>query len=123
MLHSGDTGFIYSLPKFYMDLKNENFEEFVNILNTNFKRRPAGTAMTYSMSSASGVSDERRKLIDAQKDTTIMDNARNYPFYQVNVTRQLGIEEFGENFRMFKSTSVPALFINGTFDGRTPFNS
>ena len=120
MLRSGDAEFVYALPSFYQDILDGRFEKFTSILNDHIKNRPVGTAMTYTMSTASGISTERRRKITSQKDRTIMDNARNYPFYHVDFRNYLGINDLGEVFRNFDSIAIPTLFINGTFDGRTP---
>jgi TAP-like protein len=75
-------------------------------------------AMAVGMDCASGASAERRARIAAEAKDTLLGDAINLPFPEL--CQELGIRELGETFRAPVRSSVPALLISGTLDGRTP---
>jgi pimeloyl-ACP methyl ester carboxylesterase len=74
-------------------------------------------AMTVGMDCASGASVERRARIVAEAGATLLGDAINLPFPEL--CHELGIPELGQAFRAPVRSSVPALLISGTLDGRT----
>ena len=75
-------------------------------------------AMSLAMDAASGVSPERRRRIAEEAKGTLLEDAINFPWGPVR--EALGVRDLGSAFRAPLQTDVPALFISGTFDGRTP---
>lgn len=75
-------------------------------------------AMPTSMDVASGVSPQRRALIQTQSRQSLLGDALNFPFPEVS--DGLGLVDLGEAFRAPLRSDVPVLFISGTLDGRTP---
>jgi pimeloyl-ACP methyl ester carboxylesterase len=77
-----------------------------------------GSAMAYMMDCASGVSNERRKQIAREAKTASLGDVMDFPF--PDVCDAWGNPDAGAAFRAPVRTSLPTLFISGTFDVRTP---
>ncbi len=77
-----------------------------------------GSAMAYMMDCASGVSNERRKQIAREAKTAALGDVMDFPF--PDVCDAWGNPDAGAAFRAPVRTSLPTLFISGTFDVRTP---
>lgn len=75
-------------------------------------------AMPLAMDAASPVSESRRRKSQAQVARSVFGNAVNWP--EANFARALGIEQLGTRWRKPLRTNVPALFISGDLDSRTP---
>jgi len=73
--------------------------------------------MSEAMDLASGASPARLALVTEEAKTALLADTLNYPMPQVmGVRPQL---DAGEAFRAPFRSTVPALFISGTLDGRT----
>ena len=77
-----------------------------------------GSAMTYLMDCASGLSNERRKRIASEARTTLLEDVMDFPF--PDVCDAWGNVDAGATFRAAAKSSIPTLFISGTLDVRTP---
>ena len=103
-----------ALPSFYERLTQGHFSGLASSPEVAFEME----AMAEAMDAASGMSVERRRqfLREAQETTlgggTILAGAE--------LAGALGIPDLGEEFRSPVTSSIPALFISGTLDGRTP---
>ncbi|PBS12398.1 hypothetical protein CMZ82_09585 [Lysobacteraceae bacterium NML93-0792] len=75
-------------------------------------------AMPLAMEVASGHSPQRLDLIEAQATDSLFGDALNFPFPML--AEGLGLVDLGESFRAPLESDVPALFISGSLDGRTP---
>lgn len=75
-------------------------------------------AMSLVMDVASGASPARRAQVAAEEERSVLGRALNFPWPDVGVG--LGLPDLGEAFRAPLRTETPALFVSGTFDGRTP---
>ncbi|WP_231803849.1 alpha/beta hydrolase [Stenotrophomonas sp. MMGLT7] len=75
-------------------------------------------AMPLAMEAASGQSPQRRALVEAQACDSLFGDAINFPFPMLG--EGLGLVDLGEAFRAPLHSEVPALFVSGTLDGRTP---
>jgi pimeloyl-ACP methyl ester carboxylesterase len=82
------------------------------------RRQPLGNAMSLAMDCASGGSPERRARIKHEGEQMLVGNASNFPFE--DACSALGVPDLGEEFRGPLRSDVPALFISGTLDARTP---
>lgn len=78
-------------------------------------------AMSAAMDTASGISEERRRLIAQQAEETLLGDAINFPWEPV--AKALKVRDLGPAFRAPLKTRVPALFISGTDDVRTPLGN
>lgn len=74
-------------------------------------------AMPFAMDIASGITDERLKLVETQAKTSLLGLALNFPMPQLN--KQVPNLDLGDAFRMNPQSAVPTLLISGTLDGRT----
>ena len=77
-----------------------------------------GSAMAFMMDCYSGVSPERRKQIAQEAKTTLLGDVMDFPF--PGVCEAWTKSDLGAMFRSPVKTHIPALFISGTLDVRTP---
>lgn len=75
-------------------------------------------AMPLAMEVASGHSPDRRAMAETQANDSLFGDALNFPFPMIG--DGLGLMDLGEAFRAPLQSDVPALFVSGTLDGRTP---
>ena len=81
-------------------------------------RRGLGSAMSYMMDCASGISKERREQVAREARTALLGDVMDFPF--LDVCDAWGSPDAGPAFRAAAKSNVPTLFISGTFDVRTP---
>ncbi|MEM1127590.1 MAG: alpha/beta fold hydrolase [Bacteroidota bacterium] len=106
------------LPKTYLELLNGDFS---SVAPTVFYGLRSGgfRAMPLVMDIASGISDERRLRIEAEREQTLLGDAINVPA-TYELAASLDLPDLGEAYRAPTVTDVPVLLISGTLDGRTP---
>ena len=85
-----------------------------------FRRQRANVTQA-AMDCASGVSPERWSQIQAQEKTTFLGREFDFPF--PDVCEGWGVRQLEPSFRSEIRSDVPALFIGGTLDGRTPISN
>jgi pimeloyl-ACP methyl ester carboxylesterase len=117
------TGFSFGrdesqLPAHYFAMSKGDFSGAAQGWLRLSKGTGVGSAMAYMMDCASGVSDERRKLIASEAQKTLLGNILDFPFPEV--CDAWGNPDAGQAFRSVVKSSVPVLFISGTLDVRTP---
>lgn len=117
-LQLGDIDFIRAIPGLFYGMANNNFSTPAAILLA-LKALEIGPAMRYTMHCASGVSAERLARIDTEKDTALLGDAVNFPFNNSRVCEAWRAGDLGPDFRAPVRSSVPALFVSATLDGRT----
>ena len=118
-LASGELSFITALPLMIGELDAGRYDLVARQVRDVIKARPIGTAMTYPMDMSSGVSAARARRIAGQEADAILGNAINFPFDQPEYQEAWGIRVLGDEFRAPVVSTIPALFISGTLDGRT----
>jgi pimeloyl-ACP methyl ester carboxylesterase len=122
-IRSGDLDFIQSLPRLFDSLeKRTQLEAVATAVQQTIRQRPIGTAMTYSMHVASGVSAERLARINVQARTALLGNAINWGIGDATFVKALGVVDLGDTFRAPFRSSVPVLIMSGTLDGRAGDN-
>ena len=84
-------------------------------------RRQEVLAMPALMDCASGTSPERWKRIVAEEPSTTLGRDLDFPFPEV--CRAWGVPQLNASFRLQLKSDVPALFISGTLDVRTPVSN
>lgn len=77
-----------------------------------------GSAMSSAMDCASGATAARLARIAEEARTTLLQDAINFP--HPGICEAWGVPDLGDDYRAPVRTGVPALFISGTLDGRTP---
>lgn len=118
-LQSGDATFVRRLPWMIGRMEAGDYSFIARLVRDGLKARPFGTAMTYPMDLASGVSEARARRIRAEAPTALLGNAINYPFDEPAFKAAWGATDLGPAFRAPVRSTVPTLFISGTLDGRT----
>jgi pimeloyl-ACP methyl ester carboxylesterase len=77
-----------------------------------------GSAMALIMDCSSGISAKRRQQIALEAKITLLGDVMDLPF--PDVCKEFEFNDLGEKFRSPVKTNIPALFISGTLDVRTP---
>jgi len=122
-IQGGDLGFVQNLPLLFDSLeKRIRLEAVATAVQQTIRRRPIGTAMTYAMHVASGVSAQRLARIKSQASSALMGNAINWGIGDEAFVKALGIADLGNDFRAPFRSSVPVLIVSGTLDGRAVEN-
>lgn len=80
-----------------------------------------GSAMAYMMDCYSGVSAARRRQIEQEAKTCLLEEVIDLP--HPYVCDAWGSPDLGDEFRQEPKAKIPALFISGTFDVRTPVSN
>lgn len=108
-----------SLPAIYYAMSKGDFS-FAAQRWAAFNRpgQGIGSAMAFMMDCYSGIPPERRQQIVLEAKTTLLGNILDFPF--PDVCEAWGNPDLGEAFRAPVKTKIPALFISGTLDVRTP---
>lgn len=76
------------------------------------------SAMSEAMDAASGMSMERRERFLREDSETVLGGGDDLT--NADMAEALGIPDLGDGFRAPVHSDIPALFISGTLDGRTP---
>jgi len=79
------------------------------------------SAMPLTMDVSSGASPSRRALVQAEEQRSVLGVALNFPW--TSLGEELGLPDLGEGFRAPLTSEVPAFFVSGTMDGRTPVSN
>jgi len=75
-------------------------------------------AMEEAMDAASGMSDKRHKQFQLESMESLLGGGDILSNAKTAIA--MGIPDLGDDFRASLNSSIPALFISGTLDGRTP---
>lgn len=86
-----------------------------------FTRQPIGNPMSIMMDCHSGATAARRERIAREAKTALMSNFADQLF--PDICDAWGNPDLGDAFRAPVRSDVPALFISGTLDGRTPISN
>ena len=108
---------LMGMPTFFHALAQDDFGPLAQRA-LEFRRSQVGSMMAWMMLSASGATRERLRRVGREAGETLFGNAINFPFPEI--TKALGERALGPEFRAPVRSNVPALFISGTLDGRTP---
>ena len=119
VLQGGESDFVKRLPLIVSNLDKGDVAQYAGAVRAVLRGRPLGTAMTYAMHIASGVSPKQLDRMAREAPNTILGDAINYPFSDDGFRTAWGVKDLGEEFRSPVKSSVPTLLISGTLDGRT----
>lgn len=106
------------LPLALCDAERGDYGLMADIVLEVREQLGAFSAMPLAMDVASGQSPQRRALVQAQARASLFGDALNFPFPMLG--DGLGLADLGDAFRAPLHSDVPALFVSGTLDGRTP---
>lgn len=94
------------------------FAQFARQVRAQFTQIPA---MPLVMDVASGATAARRALVLREQERSVLGAALNFPW--LTLGEGLGLPDLGDGFRAPITSEVPALFVSGTMDGRTPVSN
>jgi len=86
-----------------------------------FTRQSLGNPMSIAMDCASGQTAARRARIAEEAKTSLVSNFADQMF--PDICEVWNVPDLGDAFRAPIKSDVPALFISGTLDGRTPISN
>jgi hypothetical protein len=119
VLQGGESDFVKRLPLIVASLDRGEVAPYAPAVQAVLRNRGLGTAMTYAMHIASGVSQKQLDRTRREANGTILRDAINYPFSDSGFRSAWGVQDLGESFRSAVVSSVPVMLISGTLDGRT----
>ena len=97
--------------------------DFSSLGESVYRRRKGwlGSALPYAVNCASGVSPERWQRIQSQEKETLLGRTLDFPFPEI--CDGWRVPDLGPAYRAPVRSDVPALFVGGTLDVRTPVSS
>jgi pimeloyl-ACP methyl ester carboxylesterase len=108
-----------ALPRVYYQMSKGDFSfAAARWLGLTRSGQSIGSAMAFMMDCYSGVSPERSEQIAREAKTALLADVLDFPFPAV--CSAWGDPDLGKTFRAPVKTRIPALFISGTLDVRTP---
>jgi pimeloyl-ACP methyl ester carboxylesterase len=110
------------LPKIYTQMYTGNFSEIasdVMVMKKYIFNRIS--PMAFAMDMQSGISDERRKKVSEQIDTSILGSSINFLRYEWMM--HINFPQLPNEVREMEENKVDALLLSGTLDGRTYVNT
>ena len=109
------------LPRNYYLLSTGDFSAVAQLWLRTIRAGSGASAMASMMDCYSGISPQRRQQIAREAKETLLGDIMDFPF--PDVCDAWGSPDLGEPFRAPVKSNVPALFISGTFDVRTPVSN
>lgn len=107
-------------PSVAQAMSKGNFS-FLAQVSFSARRDSIGSAMSFVMDCASGVSPKRWAQIKREETTRIVGSLIDFPFPEI--CEAWGNPDLGSTFRSPVKSKLPVLFISGTLDGRTPVSN
>jgi pimeloyl-ACP methyl ester carboxylesterase len=109
------------LPRIYYVMSKGDFSSTGQAWLRTIRSGRGASAMAAMMDCFSGISPARRQQIAREAKTTLLGDMMDFP--SLEVCDAWGHPDLGEAFRQPVKSGVPALFISGTFDVRTPVSN
>jgi pimeloyl-ACP methyl ester carboxylesterase len=109
------------LPRIYYVMSKGDFSSTGQAWLRTIRSGRGASAMAAMMDCFSGISPARRQQIAREAKTTLLGDRMDFP--SLEVCDAWGNPDLGEAFRQPVKSGVPALFISGTFDVRTPVSN
>jgi len=117
-----DPGIAASLMRLYAEVDRGETERIVRVLGRRYA--PDDTvslrAMSTVMDVASGIGERRRRDVERQAETSLLNDFLNSTLFLTGVAPEL---DLGDSFRKPPMSDVPLLLLSGTLDGRTYIGS
>lgn len=108
---------LVAVPGLYERIAAGNFADLRTPSTVRFEME----VMAEGMDAASGMSAARRKRFEEEAKATLLGGGRELA--NALAAGPLEVTDLGDEFRAPVVSSVPALFISGTLDGRTPVSN
>jgi pimeloyl-ACP methyl ester carboxylesterase len=116
-----DPKYLMQLPRIVTDMKNNQFAEIASYIAYIKGMSAEHTPMSLAMDAASGISEKRWSQVQKQAKTSLVGRTTNFPFPDINAV--LPVTDLGNDFRQELHSDIPTLFVSGTLDGRTLYQS
>ena len=117
-----DPQHLAKLPRIVADMKAGNFAEIGSYVGTIKSRAGSYNPMSVAMDSASGIDKARWQQVLQEAKTSLVGRTTNFPYPDINDL--VPVDDLGDNFRQeITNSTIPSLFVAGTFDGRTLYQS
>ena len=116
-----DPQYLMQLPRIVSDMKNNQFSEIASYIAYIKSMSAEHTPMSLAMDAASGISEQRWSKVQEQAKTALVGRTTNFPFPDINAV--LPVTDLGDEFRQALHSDIPTLFVSGTLDGRTLYQS
>ena len=119
LIDLGDTNDLPVFPALFYTIDRGDYSMLARFVEKRFNQYGAGiNMMTLVMDASSGATKERDARIAREAKDAIFNDTINFPFPEIG--QVFGSPDLGDEFRSAIRTSVPTLFISGTFDNNTP---
>ena len=117
-----DPQYLAKLPRIVADMKAGNFEEIGSYVGTIKSRAGNYNPMSVAMDSASGINKTRWQQVLKEAKSSLVGRTTNFPYPDINDL--VPVRDLGDDFRQeITNSTIPSMFIAGTFDGRTLYQS
>lgn len=116
-----DPQYLMQLPRIITDMKNNQFAEIASYIAYMRGMSAEHTLMSLAMDAASGISKQRWSQVQQQAKTALVGRTTNFPFPDINAV--MPVTDLGDDFRQALHSDIPTLFVSGTLDGRTLYQS
>lgn len=116
-----DPQYLMQLPRIVTDMKNNQFGEIASYIAYIKGMSAEHTPMSLAMDAASGISKKRWSRVQEQAKTALVGRTTNFPFPDINAV--LPVTDLGNKFREELHSDISTLFVSGTLDGRTLYQS
>ncbi|MCW8878132.1 MAG: alpha/beta hydrolase [Kangiellaceae bacterium] len=109
------------MPRIFKDMEQGKFEEAAAYVAYIKSFSTSMNPMSIAMDTASGISPTRWKKVKQQANTALVGRTTNLPVPDINA--YVPIEDLGDDFRQQLKSDISTLFLAGTLDGRTIYES
>ena len=114
---TGRTHTARKLPALYYAMSQGDFSAVARPVRE-MRKRSLPSPMSFVMDAASGATPQRLARIQREARECLLGDAVNFPFPEAGAA--WNAPDLGEEFRGPLRSDVPALFVSGSLDGRTP---
>ena len=116
-----DPKHLAKLPRLFAEMDKGNFAEVGAYVAYIKSMASSHNPMSLAMDAASGISTQRWQMVQQEAKKSLVGRTTNFPFPDVNA--HLPVKDLGDEFRQEVKSKIPALFLAGTLDGRTLYQS
>ena len=116
-----DPKYLSQMPKMFYQMEQGDFTSVAPYVAYIKSQTSSYSAMSIAMDAASGISDDRWAMVQEEAKTSLVGRTTNQPFPDIN--HVVPVDDAGDEFRQEVVTDIPTLFLAGTLDGRTIYES
>ena len=116
-----DPKYLSQMPKMFYQMEQGDFTSVAPYVAYIKSQTSSYSAMSIAMDAASGISDDRWAMVQEEAKTSLVGRTTNQPFPDIN--HVVPVDDAGDQFSQEVVTDIPTLFLAGTLDGRTIYES